>query len=139
MTRPSFAIVWTIFIVNFLWEFFIKSELSQTVAPLLPGLLVVFLLGVVLAAFEFTAAFMHKVPPAKAIKGVQVCSTALRPHPIELRLGVMSSWYAVLPLKGFIFFGTATLFYQELKLLLEGEMRKTRAARLPTLLVGLRR
>ena len=56
MPRTSFAIVWTIFVVNFVWEFFIKAELPDALAPLLPGLLVVFLLGIVLAAFEFIAA-----------------------------------------------------------------------------------
>ena len=32
MTRASFGIMWTIFIVNLLWEFFVKaSELAQAV------------------------------------------------------------------------------------------------------------
>ena len=36
MPRTSFAIVWTIFVVNFVWEFFVKQELPATLAPLLP-------------------------------------------------------------------------------------------------------
>jgi len=135
MTRTSFAITWTIFVVNFLWEFFVKSELPDGLAPLLPGLLVVFLLGIVLAAFEFIAAFMQRVPPAEAIQGVELCSSALRPQAVELRLGAMAPWYAVLPLQGFFFFGTATIFYQKLKAALSAEAAKPRAARLRMLLL----
>ena len=102
MTTFSFCIVWFIFIVNFLWEFFVVSELSKTVAPLLPGLLVVFILGIILAAFEFIAAFMTKAPPIDIFHGVETCSSALRPQLIEERLGAMSSWYAVLPLQGML-------------------------------------
>ena len=131
----SFCIVWIIFIVNFVWEFFVKSELPTTVAPLLPGLLVVFILGSVLAAFEFIAAFMKKTPPTDLYWGVEVCSTALRPQAIELRLGAMSSWYAVLPLQGFFFFGTATLFYQKLKAILANDLDKPRAERLRLLML----
>jgi hypothetical protein len=40
MNRSSFAIVWIIFIVNFLWEFFVMAELPAQLAPLLPGLLI---------------------------------------------------------------------------------------------------
>ena len=88
MTRASFGITWTIFVVNLLWEFFVKAELPSGVAPLLPGLLVVFLLGIVLAAFEFIAAFMTKAPPADPIGGVEVCSSALRPQAIELQSSI---------------------------------------------------
>ena len=135
MTRTSFCITWIIFVVNFLWEFFVKSELPDQAAPLLPGLLVVFLLGIVLAAFEFIAAFMQRVPPAEAIQGVELCSTALRPQAVELRLGAMAPWYAVLPLRGFVFFGSATIFYQKLKAALNAEAAKPRAARLRILLL----
>ncbi|KAL1510690.1 hypothetical protein AB1Y20_006985 [Prymnesium parvum] len=135
LTRVSFSIVWIIFSVNFVWEFFVKSELSNTVSPLLPGLLVVFVLGIILAAFEFIASFMHKDPPANPIRGVDICSTALRPKPVELRLGEMASWYVVLPLHGFVFFGSATVFYQRLKALISTEMRKPRAERIRIVLL----
>ncbi len=130
MTRTSFGIMWTIFVVNFLWEFFVKAELPQAIKPLLPGLLVVFVLGIVLAAFEFIAAFMTKAPPADPVSGAEVCSSALRPQAVELRLGSMASWYAVVPLHGFLFFGSATLLYQKLKALLGAEQQKQRAERL---------
>ena len=135
MTRTSFAITWTIFVVNFLWEFFVKSELPAALSPLVPGLLVVFLLGIVLAAFEFIASFMTKAPPGAPVPGREVCSTALRPQAIELRLGAMSDWFAVLPLRGFVFFGSATIFFQRLKALLEAERDKPRAERLRIVLV----
>ena len=134
-TTPSFCITWTIFIVNFLWEFFVKSELPATISPLVPGLLVVFLLGIVLAAFEFIASFMTKAPPGEPVPGREVCSTALRPQAIELRLGAMSDWFAVLPLHGFVFFGSATTFFQRLKALLEVEHERPRAERLRIVLV----
>ena len=135
MTRASFAITWVIFIINFLWEFFVKAELGSSVAPLLPGLLVVFLLGIILAAFEFIAAFMTKTPPADPIKGVEICSTALRAHARELRLGAMSSWFMAIPLSGFMFFGSATLFYQKLKVSLAAEQRKPGAEQLRYILL----
>ena len=80
MTTASFCIVWVIFIVNFLWEFFIKSELPPALAPLLPGLLVVFILGIILASFEFIASFMQREGPTEPKAGLYQCSSALRPQ-----------------------------------------------------------
>ena len=129
-TRTSFAIIWVIFIVNFVWEFFIKSELPAAIAPLLPGLLVVFLLGIVLAAFEFIAAFMTKAPLPDPLLGHQICSSALRPQAIEVRLGSMGAWFALMKLHGFIFFGSASIAYQELKQLLREQEEIPRSHRL---------
>ena len=84
-----------------------QAELPKEAAPLLPGLLVVFVLGIVLAAFEFISAFMTKVPPGSVIGGIDLCSTALRPQVVEMRLGAMHKWFAMIPLHGFVFFGSA--------------------------------
>ncbi|KAL3900624.1 MAG: hypothetical protein SGPRY_012428, partial [Prymnesium sp.] len=75
VTRVAFVIVWTIFTVNFTWEFFIHAELDRAVSPLLPALLVIFLLGIILALFEFIADFTHKDAPAGPICGRQICSS----------------------------------------------------------------
>ena len=37
MARSSFGIVWVIFLVNFVWEFFVMQTLDPTIAPMLPG------------------------------------------------------------------------------------------------------
>lgn len=40
MNRVSFAIVWIIFLVNFIWEFFVLQNLPKEIQPMVPGLLV---------------------------------------------------------------------------------------------------
>ena len=129
-TTTSFCIIWVIFVVNFVWEFFVKSELPAAVAPLLPGLLVVFLLGIVLAAFEFIAAFMTKAPLPDPLPGHAICSSALRPQAIEVRLGSMGAWFCAMKLHGFIFFGSASIAYQNLKQLLREQEAMPRSHRL---------
>lgn len=78
LNRVSFAIVWVIFLVNMVWEFFILQNFPDDIQPMVPGLLVVFVLGLVLSAFEFMFAFMHKAKPLKILSGDKCCSTAIR-------------------------------------------------------------
>lgn len=78
MNRVSFAIVWIIFLVNFIWEFFVLQNLPPEIQPMVPGLLVVFVLGIVLSTFEFMFAFMHKATPPVIKGGAECCSSAVR-------------------------------------------------------------
>ena len=47
-----------------------------------------------------------------------------------MRLGAMCGWYTVIPMRGFIFFGSATTLYAKIKASLAAELDKPRAARL---------
>ena len=78
MNRASFAIVWIIFLVNFIWEFFVLQNLPKDIQPMVPGLLIVFILGIVLSTFEFMFAFMHKAKPPMIQDGAMCCSSAVR-------------------------------------------------------------
>ena len=95
MTRASFAIVWTIFLVNVVWEFFILQMLPAEVQPMLPGLLLVFALGIVLATFEFVFAFMDSAKNHPIKLGDECCSSTLRSDKHEGNLAVISPWFQV--------------------------------------------
>jgi len=115
MNRVSFAIVWIIFLVNFIWEFFILQNLPKNIQPMVPGLLVVFILGIVLSTFEFMFAFMHKAKPPMIRSGDECCSSAVRSEKHDTQLAVMSPWFQVFSVDSFVFFGTANNLYQQLK------------------------
>ena len=115
MNRASFAIVWIIFLVNFIWEFFVLQHLPKEVQPMVPGLLVVFILGLVLSTFEFMFAFMHKAKDPSIRGGDVCCSSAIRSEKHDNQLAVMSGWFQVFKVESFIFFGTANNLYQQLK------------------------
>mmetsp|Transcript_15923 Transcript_15923/g.28658 ORF Transcript_15923/g.28658 Transcript_15923/m.28658 type:complete len:1321 (-) Transcript_15923:113-4075(-) len=115
MNRVSFAIVWIIFLVNFIWEFFILQNLPSNIQPMVPGLLVVFILGIVLSTFEFMFAFMHKATPPIIRGGDECCSSAVRSEKHDTQLAVMSPWFQVFSVESFVFFGTANNLYQQLK------------------------
>ena len=53
LTTYIFFIHQIIFLVNFIWEFFVLQNLPKEIQPMVPGLLVVFILGIVLSTFEF--------------------------------------------------------------------------------------
>ena len=93
MTRASFATVWTIFLVNVAWEFFVLQTLPAEVQPLVPGLLLVFALGLVLATFEFVFAFMDSAQAHEIKRGDECCSSALRSDKHEGNLAVISRWF----------------------------------------------
>ena len=93
MNRVSFAIVWIIFLVNFIWEFFVLQNLSKEIQPMVPGLLVVFILGIVLSTFEFMFAFMHKAKPPEIRGGQVCCSSAIRSEKHDNQLAVMAPWF----------------------------------------------
>lgn len=95
MNRVSFGIVWVIFLVNFIWEFFVLQNLPKDIQPMVPGLLVVFILGIVLSTFEFMFAFMHKAKAPVIKSGDVCCSSAIRSEKHDTQLAVMSSWFQV--------------------------------------------
>jgi len=115
MTTFSFGIVWTIFLLNFIWEFFILALLPKGLQPMLPGLLIAFFLGVILSVFEFMFAFMQtaKLPTIRG--GNECCSSAVRTEKHENQLAVMAPWFQVFEVESFVFFGTANKLYQQLK------------------------
>jgi len=115
MNPGSFAIVWTIFLVNFVWEFFVMQLLPLGIQPMVPGLLVVFVLGMLLATVEFMAAFMHAAKPPVILKGEECCSSSIRCEKHECQLAILSPWYQVFKVESFVFFGTANNVYQQLK------------------------
>lgn len=55
-----------------------NRNLPPEIQPMVPGLLVVFILGIVLSTFEFMFAFMHKATPPVVRCGDVCCSTAVR-------------------------------------------------------------
>jgi hypothetical protein len=67
-----------IFLVNFIWEFFVLQNLPKEIQPMVPGLLVVFMLGIVLSTFEFMFAFIHKAKDPSIRGGDVCCSSAVR-------------------------------------------------------------
>lgn len=71
-------ILQVIFLVNFIWEFFVLQNLPKDIQPMVPGLLVVFVLGIVLSTFEFMFAFMHKAKDPSIRCGDVCCSSAVR-------------------------------------------------------------
>ena len=95
MNKFSFGIVWTIFLVNFVYEFFILQLLPLGVQPMVPGLLVVFCLGLVLATFEFMFAFMHAAKPPLILSGSECCSSTVRSEKHEKQLAIVACWYEV--------------------------------------------
>ncbi|KAL7541698.1 hypothetical protein ACHAXR_011169 [Thalassiosira sp. AJA248-18] len=115
MNRVSFGIVWVIFLVNFIWEFFVLQNLPKEIQPMVPGLLVVFILGIVLSTFEFMFAFMHKANPPMIRDGDECCSSAVRSEKHDNQLAVMSAWFQIFSVDSFVFFGTANNLYQQLK------------------------
>merc|ERR1719464_413734 len=115
MNRASFSIVWVIFLVNFVWEFFVLQHLPKEFQPMVPGLLVVFILGIVLSTFEFMFAFMRKAKEPVIRSGDVCCSSAMRSDKHDTQLAVMSPWFQVFFVDSFIFFGTANNLYQQLK------------------------
>ena len=54
------------------------QNLPKEIQPMVPGLLVVFILGIVLSTFEFMFAFMHKAKDLSIIGGNVACSSAVR-------------------------------------------------------------
>eukprot|EP00985_Skeletonema_marinoi_P003734 scaffold1616_cov173-Skeletonema_marinoi.AAC.6 len=100
MNRASFAIVW---------------NLPKDIQPMVPGLLVVFVLGIVLSTFEFMFAFMHKAKDPSIRCGDVCCSSAVRSDKHDSQLAVMAGWFQVFKVDSFVFFGTANTLYQQLK------------------------
>jgi hypothetical protein len=140
MTRASFAIVWTIFLVNVVWEFFILQTLPTELQPMLPGLMLVFVLGIILATFEFVFAFIDSNAKGHPIKrGDECCSTSLRSDKHEGNLAVISPWFQVFTIDSFVFFGTADRTYQQLKAHLQRQTERgvPRAERVKTLVFDL--
>ncbi|KAL7552508.1 hypothetical protein ACHAWF_015774 [Thalassiosira exigua] len=138
MNRVSFAIVWVIFLVNFIWEFFVLQNLPKDIQPMVPGLLVVFILGIVLSTFEFMFAFMHKAKPPVIKGGEECCSSAIRSEKHDNQLAVMSPWFQVFSVESFVFFGTANNLYQQLKAHLAHQKRtKPKAERTKYLIFDL--
>lgn len=141
MNRVSFAIVWIIFLVNFIWEFFVLQNLPKEIQPMVPGLLVVFILGIVLSTFEFMFAFMHKAKDPEIKYGHEVCSSAVRSEKHDNQLATMSPWFQVFSAESFVFFGTANNLYQQLKKHLAdqktGENAKPKAERTKYLIFDL--
>mmetsp|Transcript_9887 Transcript_9887/g.21422 ORF Transcript_9887/g.21422 Transcript_9887/m.21422 type:complete len:1286 (+) Transcript_9887:334-4191(+) len=138
MNRVSFAIVWIIFLVNFIWEFFVLQNLPRDIQPMVPGLLVVFILGIVLSTFEFMFAFMHKAKPPVIRSGDECCSSAVRSEKHDTQLAVMSPWFQIFSVESFVFFGTANNLYQQLKAnLAEQKATKPKAERTKYLIFDL--
>lgn len=54
------------------------QNLPKDIQPMVPGLLVVFVLGIVLSTFEFMFAFMHKAKDPSIRAGDVCCSSAVR-------------------------------------------------------------
>jgi len=137
MNKFSFGIVWTIFLVNFIYEFFILQLLPLGVQPMLPGLLVVFCLGLILATFEFMFAFMHAAKPPIILKGAECCSSTVRSEKHEKQLAIVARWYQVLKVDNFVFFGTANAIYQLLKSNVEHQATLPRPTRMKYFILDL--
>ena len=81
---------------------------------MVPGLLVVFILGIILSTFEFMFAFMRKAKPPSISGGDVCCSTTIRSEKHDNQLAVMAPWFQVFAVESFIFFGTADNLYTQL-------------------------
>lgn len=138
MNRSEFAIVWVIFLVNFVWEFFVLQNLPTNIQPMVPGLLVVFILGMVLSTFQFMFTFMRKAKPPTIRSGDMCCSSCLRSEKHDAQLAVMAPWFQVFSIDSFVFFGTANNVYQQLKAhLADQKVSKPRAERTKYLIFDL--
>jgi len=56
----------------------VLQNLPRDIQPMVPGLLVVFILGIVLSVFEFMFAFVQKASDPSILGGDVCCSSAAR-------------------------------------------------------------
>ena len=120
-SKMSFLGIWLIFMINMF------GELWQAL-----------LAGVVWAAVAFAIHFAAKSDLRPIICGEEHSSSAVRSAAQEMKLGVLGTWYAILRVDGFIFFGTATRVVKLFKQHLERELEeKQRCERCKMLIVDM--